>query len=178
MRRPFALLLVLCFVAAVPEDDARRAEEWALRDRLTNQMIDRIDFNEEPLGDALEEWQQLTDENLYINTKAIAAVGVSMEAPVTLRLRDVSMGLALEYILDDAAGMPGVLDVVAVGNIVHVAPADHVALLKVDRYAPPDHRGIGTRNTEQLTALRTMMPSLDLRETPLADALRMFRDQV
>ena len=79
-----------------PEARAIRSIEDALSQRID------ADYPETPLKDVLAELQDRTQIQIYINRKAISATDVSLDAPVTINLKNVRVDMVLDLILEQA----------------------------------------------------------------------------
>ncbi len=84
-------------------DEAPKAEARAIRsiEDALSQRID-ADYPEVPFKDVLAELQERTQIQIYINRKAIGATDVSLDAPVTINLKNVRVDMVLDLILEQA----------------------------------------------------------------------------
>lgn len=57
-------------------------------------------FDNAPLKDVLDYYQQLADVNFHVNWKALEIAGLSAQTPVTLKARGISIARALDLTLD------------------------------------------------------------------------------
>jgi uncharacterized membrane protein YgcG len=110
-----------------------------------------------PLSDALAYLQDVTGVNMSVNWRALEAIGVARDTPVTVRLRNVKVRKALQVILNEAA--PGQLAYYVDQNVLQVttkelADADMVTrvydirdlLVEVPDFKAPDF-DIGNGNS-------------------------------
>jgi hypothetical protein len=81
-------------------------------------------FEEARLEDVIDFFRNVSGVSFYVNWRALEAVGVTRDTPVTLRLRGVSIGRALDAVMDQLSGARGrmqrvywVID----DGVVHVA---------------------------------------------------------
>jgi hypothetical protein len=81
-----------------PKAEARATR--SIEDALS-QRID-ADYPETPLKDVLAELQERTQIQIYINRKAISATDVSLDAPITINLKNVRVDMVLDLILEQA----------------------------------------------------------------------------
>jgi hypothetical protein len=77
-------------------DDQRNAEVRAKLAKRTN-----LEFIETPLNQVLDFLSDAAEVQVYIRTRALDDVGVGTDSPITRNLKDVSVGMGLELILDD-----------------------------------------------------------------------------
>lgn len=77
-------------------DDQRNAEVRAKLAKRTN-----LEFIETPLNQVLDFLGDAAEVQVYIRTRALDDVGVGTDSPITRNLKDVSVGMGLELILDD-----------------------------------------------------------------------------
>jgi len=59
-----------------------------------------VDFNNQPLAEALEQFRDLTGLNIIHDKPALDDEGISMDQPVTLKLMDVPAAVALKWTLN------------------------------------------------------------------------------
>jgi hypothetical protein len=57
-----------------------------------------------PLGDVLERFRQGSNLNMHVSWKALEAVGVTAATPVTLQASNLTLGHALDLVMDDVSG--------------------------------------------------------------------------
>ena len=94
--------------------------------------VKELNFDQIALTDAVEYFRDLTGLNIDVNWKALEEVGLSKDTPVSLRLRGVKVGVAIQKTLD-AAG-PGLLGFYVDDSVVHIttrAAADERMVTRV-----------------------------------------------
>ncbi|HEX8322392.1 MAG TPA: hypothetical protein VF595_00640 [Tepidisphaeraceae bacterium] len=125
MSKPvFALLSILLLAPAAPAQVAPApaappsaapspapAPTWSRRSPELN-------FDQIALVDAMDYFRDATAANLVVDWKALQEVGLSRETPVTIRLRGVTIRVALTKTLEAAA--PGLLAFYVDTNVIHV----------------------------------------------------------
>ncbi len=60
-----------------------------------------VDFTDVPLKDVLEFFQTVINANFHINWKALEQAGVSPDTPITLKLKRISAGRAMDIAFDE-----------------------------------------------------------------------------
>lgn len=60
-----------------------------------------VDFTDVPLKDVLEFFQTVINANFHINWKAIEQAGVSPDTPITLKLKRIGVGRAMDIAFDE-----------------------------------------------------------------------------
>lgn len=94
--------------------------------------VKELNFDQIALTDAVEYFRDLTGLNIDVNWKALEEVGLGKDTPVSLRLRGVKVGVAIQKTLD-AAG-PGLLGFYVDDSVVHIttrAAADERVITRV-----------------------------------------------
>jgi hypothetical protein len=66
-------------------------------------VVPSLQAKEVGLAKVLEHIHELTNANIIVNWKALEAVGVTKDTPITVDLHDLSLSKLLETILDDAS---------------------------------------------------------------------------
>lgn len=64
-------------------------------------LLSRIEFVDMPLEDVLRFFQNVLNANMHVNWKALAAAGIGKDTPVSLDLRHISAGRALDLALSE-----------------------------------------------------------------------------
>ncbi len=59
-----------------------------------------INFKETPLNLVIDFFRDLAGVNFHVNWRALESAGITKETPVTLKVKDVSVGRALDLVLD------------------------------------------------------------------------------
>ena len=81
------------------------------RDKAVNAQLDRVlpevNVPGVGLGDVIDFLRDVTGANIYVQWKALEAVGIGKETPVTFRAKDVKFRTALTKILDSVATPKG-----------------------------------------------------------------------
>lgn len=89
------------------------AEDPRLAKRLPEVKLDAI-----PLGDALAFIRDVARVNLFIDRKALETAGISLNEPVTVDLRDISIAQAFRFIGKSAAPAGVELGATADGDVI------------------------------------------------------------
>jgi len=118
-------------------NDAAPGEPISAQDHamavLLDQKLPELEFNAIPLSDVLDNLRNATGANIFVNWRALEAVGVDRNAPVTARLRDIKFKKALSVILADAGGSAVKLGFVAEDGVITVSTEEDL------------HRNVTTR---------------------------------
>jgi hypothetical protein len=130
------LTLATCAIAA----DAPAAPNHA-------KPLNEVKFTGITLADAIEWFRDATGANIDVQWKALEVVGMSKDTPVTLRLRNVPLRVALAKTLDAAA--PGMADFYVSDNIITITSKQEADAKMVTRTVPvgdllvdiPDFKG-------------------------------------
>jgi len=71
---------------------------------IEEKLSRRIDaeYPETPLKQVLEDLQERTEIQIYVNRKAIDATGLSLDAPITINLKSVRVDTVLDLVLEQA----------------------------------------------------------------------------
>lgn len=69
-----------------------------------------INFDSLPLSDVMDYIRDVADINLVVNWDSLAKIGVGKDTPVTMKLRNVSLGRVLDIILDSISAGQSKLD--------------------------------------------------------------------
>jgi beta-lactamase regulating signal transducer with metallopeptidase domain len=80
-----------------------RAADPAAIDPKVQALLDKpmtIDFDQTPLGQAIDKLRDLSGANIFVNWKALELAGVSRTDPVTLRLRGAKLGKSITILLN------------------------------------------------------------------------------
>ena len=72
--------------------------------RTTGGGVREIDFNGVALRDAIKFLQDLSGQNFHVNWRSLETVGITPDAPVTLKASGISVGKALNLVLEDVNG--------------------------------------------------------------------------
>jgi hypothetical protein len=140
-----AVLAVAPFASAAPPATRPAAAPAATPERAVPnvpgvkaaQPVKALNFDEIALTDAIEYFRDITGANINVDWKALQEVGLGKDTPVSLRLRGVKVGVALQKTLD-AAGA-GLLAFYVDQNVINVttrALADERMITRV--YAVED----------------------------------------
>jgi len=80
------------------------ADETARIEKLlTTTAVTEIKFNQHEFRDVVDSFRETYGLNIYVEWKALEAAGVSKSTPVTLNLRNVTVGRTLDVILSEVS---------------------------------------------------------------------------
>lgn len=71
-----------------------------LRNLRRRRTLRSVDFQQIPFEDVVQFLREVTGANIHVNWRALKAVGVKREAPVTLRMSRISAAQVLDYVVD------------------------------------------------------------------------------
>src|SRR5687768_15773978 len=97
--------------------------EAAARARLAR-IIPEVKLDGIAFADAIDHLRDVTGLNIYVKWKALEQAGVDRNAPVTLRLKEVSAERAMQFVLDDASVNGAVGMTLDDGTVIVTAAAD------------------------------------------------------
>jgi uncharacterized membrane protein YgcG len=107
MRRRLYPLVVAAGLAVgslIPVSGALGASANGMARRQLNTALPEVKLEGVAFSDALDFLRDISGINMTVNWKALETAGVSKEAPVTLRLRAISLRKALQMVLSEAGG--------------------------------------------------------------------------
>lgn len=94
-----AVLLAYCVSAIHGAEPPLRFGREALLEAIKEPVT--IDFNETPLSDVVAAIRDRQRIQIVVDKRSLDDVGISLDSPVTLRLRGVSLRTALKFLLRD-----------------------------------------------------------------------------
>lgn len=162
--------------ASLQEQLAQPAkEEIALRRELVARRVPLADLRGMTVTGALQRLASSIDANLYINDEALRFAGVDLEKNLTVHLRYVPVGLAMELALTDAAGRSDTAGVVVQGNVITVTSADEAMAVRERR------RGVSKQllafAETQRSVAEKRITDLEIDNVPFGDVVAMLRLQ-
>ena len=107
MRRrlyPLVVAAGLAVSSLVPATAALGASANGTARRQLNTTLPEVKLEGVAFSDALDFLRDISGVNMTVNWKALETAGITKEAPVTLRLRAISLRKALQMILAEAGG--------------------------------------------------------------------------
>lgn len=123
--RRIAPILALTFAAAA-------FAETPPKDTL--KPLNDVHFSATTLSDALDFLRDTSGANIEVDWKALGLVGISKDTPVSLRLKNVPLRVALKKTLESAA--PGLADFYVQQNVITVTTHDAADEQMVTRTIP------------------------------------------
>lgn len=105
--------------AADPKDRAAQAQ---LARTLPEVVFDGVGFT-----DVVDFLRDVTRADIFVNWRALEAVGIERNAPVNARLRNVKFSKALQIILDGVGGEKVELGYVIDDSVITISTADDLA---------------------------------------------------
>lgn len=102
-------------------DDEPEPQDEALRALYMRTPV--VSFDEEPLESVFDSLRQLTDANIWVNWSALEASGVDRDTPVSLHLKDVTLGRLLD-LLCAQTGELGELRFGQSDNVIEISTSD------------------------------------------------------
>jgi hypothetical protein len=162
-RGTLMTLAVLLFSAPL----ARAAEEKpADPNTAVNAKLDRqlpeVNFKGQGLGDVLDFLRDVSGAEIFVNWRALEAVGVAKETPVTLKAKDMKFGVLLAKMFDAMGTKKGEPAFVVEGGVIVIStPAEMKR-----RVAPP----------KIPAELDRRLPEINFAGQGLSDVLDFLRD--
>ena len=106
-------------------------EEDAEMRAILGRKLPEVNFDNVAFADAIDFLRDVTGANIFVNWRALEAVGIDRQTPVSMRMRNVAFGTMLRLLLESTA--PGLLRHDTDGGVivitttpdaqVHIAPA-------------------------------------------------------
>lgn len=103
MRRSATSALAILVFACVSLFNARLSPASVVQRQL-NQTLPEVHFDGVAFNDAIDFLRDVSGANISVNWKALSETGVTPDATITLKLRQVSLRKALDLILSEAGG--------------------------------------------------------------------------
>lgn len=151
-----------------------------------DKKLPEVNFSAIAFSDVVDFFRDVTGANLFVDWKAIEAAGLSKDAPVTLRVRDVSFGKALQLVLDSVSDANAKLAFTLDENVIQIGVVKPTAGTPQAAHNPhqPATSGTGTFGIEkpresdpQLKALlEKKLPEVNFSDTPFSDTIDFLRD--
>jgi hypothetical protein len=98
---------------AAPATAPAETKQPSVQDRdiaaQLDQTLPAIKFDSVGLSDAIDFCRDVSGGNIFVNFKALEAAGIDKQAPVTLKLSNVTLGKCLRLLLDCVGGTQGKL---------------------------------------------------------------------
>jgi type II secretory pathway component GspD/PulD (secretin) len=98
-----AIVLMVSLLLAVSLAGAQSTEKQSAQ-ALLEKKLPELNFDKLPLKDVINFLQDVTGANIAVDWAVLEKAGIKKSAPVTARLRDISMGKALSTILNEVGG--------------------------------------------------------------------------
>jgi hypothetical protein len=95
---------------ATAATSTRRTKSAGDGHRPTGRTPSAYDFDETPLTDVTDFLAHTKRLNIHVNWRALEAVGITEDTPITLKLRGVSLGRLLTVITEDLSAGKGPVD--------------------------------------------------------------------
>ena len=115
-----------------PARATRRAGENP-EDRAIEAQLDRrlpeVNFEGAPLADVVDFLRDVSGGNIFVDWGALEAAGIARDQPVTVRLRNIAFGHALELVLRNVGGGTVPLDYTIDRGVIKISTAEHIDAL-------------------------------------------------
>lgn len=139
----------------------------------TTRVLDKVDLSAVPLRDAIERLRARVGVNVFVSWNTLARAGVMPDKPVDAQLANVTLGKALDLILDDASAGDSSLTWVVDEGIIRISTRrdlERAAHLKQERREWLDD----IRTQDQLDV---RLPRVSFDRTPLWQAIETIAHQ-
>jgi hypothetical protein len=122
-------------------------------------------------GDVIDFLRDVTGANIYVNTRALQAVGGDPNAPITMSVRDVAFADVLrQLVIPQMSNARGTF--IATGGVIIITSADDVPRL---RAAQEWHANMPL-DAEMKTSLDRRLPEVNFAQIPVGDTIDFLRD--
>lgn len=101
---------------------------------ILDRRIPQLDFNRQGLGDTIDELRHMTGADILVDWRALEAVGITRNSPVTARLKNIRLSKAIHMILSDVTGGSTKLAYVATESSIRISTADELRVLVTKVY--------------------------------------------
>jgi beta-lactamase regulating signal transducer with metallopeptidase domain len=91
---------------------------------LLAQRLPELHFNANGFSDVIEFLRDVTGANIFVNWNDVQNAGISKDAPVTIRVRDVTLAKAIDLVLQ-SVGANTELTYSVEGGVIEIATAAH-----------------------------------------------------
>src|SRR5207248_2909964 len=86
--------------------------------------LPEVNFNGNNFADVIDFLRDVTGTNIFVNWRALEAVKITKEAPVTARLEKVTFAKVLDTVLESVAGGKGKLGWIVDEGVITISTAD------------------------------------------------------
>jgi hypothetical protein len=169
--RMIVVVAVACLAMGAPvargagvEEKPQTPQEKAVAAQLARQ-IPEIHFSGQGLEDVVDFMRDVSGANLFVNWRALEAAGIKKGAPVTLRVKNVTLKAALEAIVDAVGTERGKAAFVVEDGVVVISA-------KADPTKPAARVTIGAIPP----AMDRVLPEVNFNGQGFADVVDFLRD--
>lgn len=151
MRRTIPALALATSAIVVSLAAAQTARDWSPGAEETQQVtrastlatlaksVPEVDWEDTPLETIIEWLREQGAVNVVVRWRALQIDGIDPDSEVTLRLRNTTVGQALNYALEQLATIPGDIRYRTFGNALHISTkADFNQKMYVHAYSVAD----------------------------------------
>lgn len=123
-------MLLIATLAAPPAPDGSRTTKPAARPprnlalRALRQPVSRAEFDGMSLEDFVEWLERTSKANVVVRWPLLESAGVSREAPIHLKLHDVTLGQVLTHVLEQISPREMPLAYQAIENVLTISTKD------------------------------------------------------
>jgi beta-lactamase regulating signal transducer with metallopeptidase domain len=101
---------------------------------LLDKRLPEVDFHGQGLADSIELLKRMSGANILVDWRALKAVGIDQNSPVTARLKDIRLSKALNTILSDVTDGNSKLSYAVTENAIRISTADELRVLVTKVY--------------------------------------------
>jgi hypothetical protein len=130
----FVLGFGFLFAALAQQDVAtERADAQAIQkgEAAARAVLDKpvadVKFDDMPLAEAVDQIRNLTGANIFVNWKALEAIGIDRNTPVSVHLRGKKLSTVLELVLAIVGGERTKLDYAVDEGVITISTHDDLA---------------------------------------------------
>jgi hypothetical protein len=122
-------------------------------------------------GDVVDFLRDVTGANIYVDTRALRAVGGDPNAPITVSVRDVAFGDVLrQLVIPQMSNNRGTF--LATGGVIIITAGDDVPRLRAAR----DWHANMPLTPAAKTSLDRQLPEVNFSQIPVGDTIDFLRD--
>lgn len=179
----FSLLCVLAFVAPVqaqkekkPGEEGRAEKSDVIQDQL-DRTLPELTFEEVSFADTVDFLRDVSSIRIDVKWKVLEEAGVDREAPVSVKLKDVTMGEAINQVLK-AAGGDVKLGYATKKDKVVISTADDLKKAKGRKKKTGEKLDEGWRekNSDVQTRLDQRVPDISFADASFSPTLEFLSD--
>jgi beta-lactamase regulating signal transducer with metallopeptidase domain len=124
---------------------------------LSRKLPNECRFNANGLGDVIDFLRDVSGANIFVDWGALGQGSIARDAPVTLKVKDVTLATAIGLVLQSASGS-ATLGFTVEGGVIRISTVDAGNKLVTEYYGPFSKES-GVPNLDELE--RTILETID-----------------